>query len=68
MKTKDLVIVNLISVSIVVIFCFIYSAILVNILQNLFATTIKIDKWVNVGGYCIGRFVIILLIYLVKKR
>ena len=68
MKIKDLVIVNLISVSIVVIFCFIYSAILVNILQNLFATTIKIDKWVNVGGYSIGRFVIILLIYLIKKE
>ena len=68
MKTKDLVIVNIISVSIVVIFCFIYSAILVNILQNLFDTTIKIDKWVNVGGYFIGRFVIIVLIYLAKKR
>lgn len=59
-KNKNLV--DLISVSIIISFSFIYSALFQDILENFFGE-IKIKKWDNVISYIFGRFIIILILY-----
>ena len=60
---------SLISVTILLFFCFTYAALLKDILEHIFDKRITIDEWDNVVGFLVGRVIIIILIfYLIKIR
>ena len=58
----------LISVTILITFCFIYAAFFKDILENIFGERIKIDEWDNVKGYVIGRVIVIILLYFIINK
>ena len=58
---------NLTSVTIVIAFCFIYSAYIKEILEKLFNKKIIINVWENVIGYIVTRIIIIFILYFVLK-
>ena len=58
---------NLVAVTIVLIFCFTYSAIFKNILDNVFGKDLVINEWVNVIGFAIGRIIVIGIIFIMIK-
>jgi magnesium-transporting ATPase (P-type) len=64
---KDVSLCGLISVTIVITFCFAYSALFKEILEICFNSKIKIDEWKNVQAYLIGRIILIFLIFIILK-
>lgn len=56
---------GLISVTIVITFSFIYSALFKEILEICFNSEIKIDEWKNVQGILMGRLILIFLIFII---
>ena len=59
---------NLVSVSIVVTFCFIYAALFRKILEEITESKIIISGKSNVIGYVLGRIVIIIGIYIYTRK
>ena len=59
---------NLISVTIVIAFCFVYSAQFKYILDNIFNYDIIIDKWLNIFGYIFSRCIVLLILLLILKK
>lgn len=55
---------NLVSVTIVVTFCFIYAALFRKILENITESKIIISGKSNVIGYVLGRIIVIIGIYI----
>lgn len=64
----DISLCNLISVTIVITFCFIYSVLFKDILEIIFNNRIKIDEWENVAAYLIGRMIVIFFIFMVYNK
>lgn len=65
---KDVSLCSLISVTIVIGFCFIYSALFKDILEVIFNKRIEIREWENVGAYIAGRIVVIFFIFVVYNK
>ena len=59
---------NLTSVTMVIGFCFIYSAFIKEILEKVFNTKLVINVWENVVGYVVIRGFVILVLYFVLKN
>ena len=59
---------NLVSVSIVVTFCFIYAALFRKILEEITESKIIISGKSNVIGYVLGRIIIIIGIYIYTRK
>ena len=64
----DISLCGLISVTIVITFCFIYSALFKDTVEIIFNDRIKIEEWKNVEAYVIGRMIVIFFIYIVYNK
>lgn len=59
---------SLISVTIVIAFCFVYSALFKDTLEVIFNKRIEIKEWENVGAYIAGRIIVIFFIFIVYNK
>ena len=59
---------SLISVTIVISLCFIYSTLFKDILELFFNENIKIDEWYNIKSYLIGRSIVIFCIFIFYNK
>ena len=64
----DISLCSLISVTIVITFCFIYSALFKDTIEIIFNDRIKIEEWKNVEAYVIGRMFVIFFIFIVYNK
>ena len=64
----DISLCSLISVTIVITFCFIYSALFKDTIEIIFNDRIKIEEWKNVEAYLIGRIIVIFFIFIVYNK
>ena len=55
----------LISVTILITFCFIYAAFFKDIMENIFSKRVQINEWDNVKGYVLGRIIVIIILYFI---
>ena len=65
---NDISLCGLISVTIVITFCFVYSALFKDIIEVIFNDRIKIEEWTNVEAYVIGRMIVIFFIFIVYNK
>ena len=65
---NDISLCGLISVTIVITFCFIYSALFKDTIEIIFNDRIKIEEWKNVEAYVIGRMFVIFFIFIVYNK
>ena len=65
---NDISLCSLISVTIVITFCFIYSALFKDTIEVIFNDRIKIEEWTNVEAYVIGRMIVIFFIFIVYNK
>lgn len=65
---KDVSLCSLISVTIVITFCFIYSALFKEIIEIIFNSKVKINEWTNVQAYVMGRILVIFFIFVIYHK
>ena len=65
---KDVSLCSLISVTIVITFCFIYSALFKEIIEIIFNSKVKINEWTNVEAYVMGRILVIFFIFVIYHK